>query len=123
MFLGNLMLQTRCLAWYTLRKHGRCGSDESGSRKCDDCCLHLSVLPHWNKKPEQRLKLNPLGEQAASRYGEGAVFILSWRSLVGVKSPGDFRLSDELVVLSQKVARFDFENQLFEEIQDWRARC
>jgi hypothetical protein len=28
-----------------------------------------------------------------------------------------------LVVLSQKVARFDFENQLFEKIQDWRARC
>ena len=29
----------------------------------------------------------------------------------------------ELVVLSQKVARFEFENQLFEKIQDWRARC
>ena len=28
-----------------------------------------------------------------------------------------------LIVLSQKVARFDFENQLFEKIQDWRARC
>ena len=28
-----------------------------------------------------------------------------------------------LVVLSQKVARFEFENQLFEKIQDWRARC
>jgi hypothetical protein len=27
------------------------------------------------------------------------------------------------VVLSQKVARFDVENQLFEKIQDWRARC
>jgi hypothetical protein len=27
------------------------------------------------------------------------------------------------VVLSQKVARFEFENQLFEKIQDWRARC
>ena len=27
------------------------------------------------------------------------------------------------VVLSQKVARFDFENQLFEKIQDWRGRC
>jgi hypothetical protein len=27
------------------------------------------------------------------------------------------------VVLSQKVARFDFENQLCEKIQDWRARC
>jgi hypothetical protein len=27
------------------------------------------------------------------------------------------------VVLSQKVARFDVENQLFEEIQVWRARC
>ena len=27
------------------------------------------------------------------------------------------------VVLSQKVARFDFENQVFEKIQDWRARC
>jgi hypothetical protein len=28
-----------------------------------------------------------------------------------------------LFVLSQKVARFDFENQVFEKIQDWRARC
>jgi hypothetical protein len=28
-----------------------------------------------------------------------------------------------LVVLSQKVARFEFENQLFEKIQNWRARC
>jgi len=28
-----------------------------------------------------------------------------------------------LIVLSQKVARFDVENQLFEKIQDWRARC
>jgi len=28
-----------------------------------------------------------------------------------------------LIVLSQKVARSDFENQLFEKIQDWRARC
>jgi len=28
-----------------------------------------------------------------------------------------------LVVLSQKVARFEFENQLFEMIQDWRTRC
>jgi len=28
-----------------------------------------------------------------------------------------------LIVLSQKVARFGFENQLFEKIQDWRARC
>jgi hypothetical protein len=28
-----------------------------------------------------------------------------------------------LVVLSQKVARFGFENQLFEKIQDWRTRC
>jgi len=27
------------------------------------------------------------------------------------------------VVLSQKVARFEFENQLFEKIQNWRARC
>jgi hypothetical protein len=27
------------------------------------------------------------------------------------------------VVLSQKVARLDFENQVFEKIQDWRARC
>jgi hypothetical protein len=28
-----------------------------------------------------------------------------------------------LIVLSQKVARFEFANQLFEKIQDWRARC
>jgi hypothetical protein len=28
-----------------------------------------------------------------------------------------------LIVLSQKVARFGFENQLFEKIQDWRTRC
>jgi hypothetical protein len=28
-----------------------------------------------------------------------------------------------LIVLSQKVARFDFKNQLFEKIQNWRARC
>jgi DNA polymerase (family X) len=28
-----------------------------------------------------------------------------------------------VVVLSQKVARFESENQLFEKIQDWRARC
>jgi len=27
------------------------------------------------------------------------------------------------VVLSQKVSRFGLENQLFEKIQDWRARC
>jgi hypothetical protein len=27
------------------------------------------------------------------------------------------------VVLSQKVARWEVENQLFERIQDWRARC
>lgn len=27
----NLMLQTRRFAWYTPRKHGRCGGDESGS--------------------------------------------------------------------------------------------
>jgi hypothetical protein len=32
-------------------------------------------------------------------------------------------LKGELVVLSQKVAGFDFENQVFERIQDWRARC
>jgi hypothetical protein len=28
-----------------------------------------------------------------------------------------------LIVLSQKVARFDIENHLFEKIQVWRARC
>jgi hypothetical protein len=33
------------------------------------------------------------------------------------------KAQDVLVVLSQKVARFGFENQLFEKIQDWRARC
>jgi plasmid replication initiation protein len=33
------------------------------------------------------------------------------------------RLKAALVVLSQKVACFDVENQLFEKIQDWRARC
>jgi hypothetical protein len=27
------------------------------------------------------------------------------------------------IVLSQKVAGFELENQLFEKIQDWRARC
>jgi len=32
-------------------------------------------------------------------------------------------LENTLIVLSQKVARFDFENQVFEKIQDWRARC
>jgi hypothetical protein len=32
-------------------------------------------------------------------------------------------LKKQLVVLSQKVARFDFENQVFEKIQDWRTRC
>ena len=32
-------------------------------------------------------------------------------------------LRRRLIVLSQKVARFDFENQLFEKVQDWRARC
>jgi hypothetical protein len=28
-----------------------------------------------------------------------------------------------LFVLSQKVAGFELENQLFEQVQDWRARC
>jgi len=32
-------------------------------------------------------------------------------------------LKDALLVLSQKVARWEVENQLFERIQDWRARC
>jgi hypothetical protein len=32
-------------------------------------------------------------------------------------------MQDGIVVLSQKVACFDVENQLFEKIQDWRARC
>jgi hypothetical protein len=76
MFIKNLMLQTRCFAWYTLRKHGRCGGDESGGRKCDDRCLHFSILPPWNKKPAQRLKLEPFRERAASRYGEVAAFHL-----------------------------------------------
>ena len=31
--------------------------------------------------------------------------------------------ADRLFVLSQKVAGFDFENRLFEKVQDWRARC
>jgi hypothetical protein len=30
----------------------------------------------WNKKPAQRLKLEPFRERAASRYGEGAAFHL-----------------------------------------------
>jgi len=33
------------------------------------------------------------------------------------------RRKGAFVVLSQKVARFEFENQLFEKIQNWRARC
>jgi hypothetical protein len=41
MFPRDLMLQTRCLAWYTLRKHGRCGGDEGDGRKYDDRCLHF----------------------------------------------------------------------------------
>jgi len=44
------MLQTNCFAWYTLRKRGWCGGDESGGTKCDDRCLHFSVLPPWNKR-------------------------------------------------------------------------
>ena len=35
------------------------------------------------------------------------------------KKPGE----KDLIVLNQKVARFEFENQLFEKIQNWRARC
>jgi hypothetical protein len=33
------------------------------------------------------------------------------------------RAGQWLIVLSQKVACFYFENQLFEKIQDWRTRC
>jgi hypothetical protein len=32
--------------------------------------------PPWNKKPAQRLKLEPFRERAASRYGEVAAFHL-----------------------------------------------
>ena len=60
MFLRDLMRQTRRLAWYTLREHGRCGGDESGGRKCDDRCLHFSVLPPLNKKPAQRAQIRPV---------------------------------------------------------------
>ncbi len=69
MFLRDLM-QTRCFACYTLRKHGRCGGDESGGRKCDDRCLHFSVFPPWNEMPG-KLKLDPFRERATSRYSEG----------------------------------------------------
>jgi hypothetical protein len=100
MFLKNLMLQARCFAWYTLRKYGRCGGDESGGRKCDDRCLHFSILPPWNKKPAQRLKLDPFRKRAASRCGEGAASrrypVHTGDALVGVKRPDDFPLSDEL---------------------------
>jgi hypothetical protein len=30
---------------------------------------------------------------------------------------------DDLILLSQKVARFEFENQLFEKIQGLAGRC
>ena len=62
MFPGDLMLQTRCLALHTLRKR-RCGDDESGDRKCDDRCLHFSVLPPWMDSPRSDLKLDPLRER------------------------------------------------------------
>jgi len=41
-FLGDLMLRTRCFARHVFRKRGRSGGDESGGRKCDDCSLHPS---------------------------------------------------------------------------------
>jgi hypothetical protein len=85
MFLGDLMLLTR----YTLCKHGRCGGDESGGRKCDDRCLHFSVLPPWNKKPAQRAEVRPFRERATSRHGEGVAFHLG-------DAFDDFRLSDGL---------------------------
>ena len=89
MFPGDLMLETWCRALHTLRKR-RCGDDESGDRKCDDRCLHFSVLPPWMNSPRSGLKLDPLRERAASRYGEGAAF-LHGNASVGVKRPGDFR--------------------------------
>jgi hypothetical protein len=55
MFLRDLVLQTRCFTWYTLRKH-RYAGDESSGRKCDDRCLH-SVLPLWNRKLAQRTEI------------------------------------------------------------------
>jgi len=51
MLPGDLMLQTRHFACCCLRNHGRCGGDESGGRKCDDRCLHFSILRPRNKKP------------------------------------------------------------------------
>jgi hypothetical protein len=57
MFLGDLMLQTRCFARYTPRKRGRCGGDESGGRKCDDRCLHFQSSLLGIKKPTQRAEV------------------------------------------------------------------
>src|SRR5450631_3317506 len=36
-----------CLS--TLRRHGRCGGDESGGKQCDDRCLYVAVLSPWKK--------------------------------------------------------------------------
>jgi len=68
------MLQARCFARYALRKHSRCGGDESGGRKCDDRRLHFSALPPWNKSPGGRLNLDPFRESTTSRYGDGSAF-------------------------------------------------
>ena len=72
MLLRDLMMQTRHFACCSLRNHGRCGGDESGGGKYDDRCLHFSILPPRNKKaPRSGLKLDPFGQRATSRYGEG----------------------------------------------------
>lgn len=72
MFPGDVMLQARCLARYTLCKHGRCGGSESGGRKCDDRCLHFQTSLIGTTTPH-RLKFR---QCATSRRGEGAPFQL-----------------------------------------------
>src|SRR5260221_13558681 len=55
------MLQTRCFAWYTLRKHIRRRGDESDGGKSDDRCLHFSALLGI-ESPRSGLKLAPFHE-------------------------------------------------------------
>ena len=76
MLPGDLMLRAGDFAGYGLRRHGQCGGDQSGGRKCDDRCLHFSVLPPWNRKAHSGAKLDLFHERAASRYSEGEHFVL-----------------------------------------------
>ena len=65
-----------------------------------------------------------IGLTIATRVRARVIATRSSRRLCG---NGAFSLrsskKNDLIVLSQKVAGSEPENQLFEMIQDWRARC